>query len=143
MSNFKDVKDVLPHREPFLFIDSVVSLDRETNTIVCKKKFEDTMDIYKGHFPGNPITPGVIILEAMAQAGAYLTLVEPGNEGKLALFAGADKVKWKKTVLPNDEVIFRVQVTTWKCGIGFADATASVNDKVVCSATIKVALTSN
>lgn len=140
MYNLEQIKKVLPHRDPFLFLDEVTEMSHEERNIVANKTFHEDLDIFKGHFPDKPITPGVIILEAMAQAGAFLVLSSEGYEGKIALFAGADNVKWRNPVLPNDKVIFKVQVKNFRHGVGLAEAHAYVNDLVVCEALIKVVI---
>lgn len=136
MYNLEDIKKILPHRDPFLFLDQINNMSNDS--IEAEYTFIDTLDIFKGHFPTKPIVPGVIILEAMAQAGAFLALSIEEHKGKLALFAGADKIKWRNPVLPNDKVVFKVEVKNFRHGVGIAEAFAYVNDELACEATIKV-----
>lgn len=138
--NLEQIKEVLPHRDPFLFLDEILEVNEEASTIVACKTFTEDLDIFKGHFPNLPITPGVIILEALAQAGAFLALSKEEYKGKIAYFIGADNVKWKNPVLPNDTVILKVEVIKFRHGIGVANSNAYVNDNLVCSATLKVAV---
>ncbi len=138
MYNLEDIKRVLPHRDPFLFIEQIVEMNDES--ITATNVFKSDLDIYKGHFPDFPITPGVIILEAMAQTGAFLVLSKEEYKGKIAYFLGADNVKWRNPVLPNDKVVFKVSVEKFRRGIGVAQAYAYVNDKLCCEAIIKVAV---
>ncbi len=138
MYNLEDIKKVLPHRDPFLFLDEVTYMSHEERTITANKTFSPDLDMYKGHFPEKPITPGVIILEAMAQAGAFLVLSYDGYQGKIAFFAGADNVKWRNPVLPGDKVEIKVDVINFRHGVGVSQGVAMVNGVVVCEATLKV-----
>ncbi len=138
MYNLEDIKKVLPHRDPFLFLDEVTHMCHEEKTITARKTFHADLDIFKGHFPGKPITPGVIILESMAQAGAFLVLSYEGYQGKIAFFAGADNVKWRNPVLPGDTIEIKVDVVNFRHGVGVSKGVASVNGVVVCEATLKV-----
>lgn len=138
MYNLEQIKEVLPHRDPFLFIDEIIEMSHEERTISAKKFFSKDLDFFKGHFPNQPITPGVVILEAMAQTGAFLVLSHETYKGKIALFAGADEVKWRNVVLPDDEVIFKLTIKNFRHGVGIAKAYAYVDDKIACEALIKV-----
>lgn len=138
--NLEQIKKILPHRDPFLFLDEILEVNEDEGSIVASKTFNEDLDIFKGHFPNLPITPGVIILEALAQAGAFLALSKEEYIGKIAYFIGADDVKWKSPVLPNDTVILKVKVIKFRHGIGLAQGEAYVNDELACSATLKVAV---
>ncbi len=138
MYNLDDIKKVLPHRDPFLFLDKITNISDDRNIIEAQYTFKEDLDIFKGHFPTKPIVPGVILLESMAQAGAFLVLSLDEYKGKLALFAGADSVKWRNPVLPNDTVVLKVEVKKFRHGVGLAEAYAYVNGNIACEAIIKV-----
>lgn len=123
-----DVKEILPHRDPFLFVDSIVSINKSKD-IVAKRKFGQDELFFKGHFPGYPVVPGVIIVESLAQAAGIL-IYESHKEnlqGKLPALAGLNSVKFRKPVRPDDTVILKVELiksraTLWKLlGLAYMD----------------------
>ena len=138
--NRDEIKKIIPHREPFLLIDEVVEVE-QGKKIKAVKHVSDEEYYFKGHFPSNPIMPGVLIVETIAQAGAVLALMMPENKGKIVLFAGIDKVRFKKIVRPGDELILDVELENLKRNIGKAKGRATVRDEVVCTAEILFALT--
>jgi len=99
----EQIEEILPHRDPFLFLDEVTVLEPGSR-VVARKLVQEDEWFLTGHFPGRPIMPGVIIVEAMAQCGAVAVLADEANRGKLALFAGIDDVRFKRMVLPGDEL---------------------------------------
>lgn len=104
----KDPKDLIPHREPFLFVDRLEKAEQDG--IVAYRKFTEADFFFKGHFPGYPVVPGVILVEAMAQSGgAGLSQMGSFKDGTLFFFASVDKVKFRRQVRPGDEVRFEVQ----------------------------------
>jgi len=112
--NKEEIKNFLPHRDPFLFVDSVIELEPEVR-IIASKRFGTELDFFKGHFPGNPIVPGVILLEALAQAGGILfassypeKIKEKGRFNVYLL--GVESVKFRKPVLPGDNVKLEVKL---------------------------------
>ncbi len=107
MSNIKPIEELIPHRSPFLFVDSIDSATRET--ITGHKTFLPTEPFFAGHFPGHPVVPGVILIEAMAQCGGagLKILTSAGNEG-LFFLAEVSKARFRKQVLPGDKVTFRI-----------------------------------
>ena len=108
MERFTDIESLLPHRQPFLFVDAIESYDE--NGAVCTRKFTDEDFFFKGHFPQYPIVPGVILIETMAQAGgAALSLQKLFEEGSLFFLASVDKVKFRHRVRPGDTV--RMEIT--------------------------------
>ena len=136
MSNFKklnkeDIKKIIPHREPFLLIDEVLEVE-PGKSIKAVKNVDESEYYFKGHFPQNPIMPGVLMLEAIAQAGAIAVLLLPENKGKLALFAGIDKARFKKIVRPGDKLEIEVEITDFRRNIGKARGTARVGSVVAC-----------
>src|SRR5437763_11576328 len=103
------IQTIIPHRDPFLFLDEVVELEPGARVLARKQVREDEW-FFPGHFPGRPIMPGVIIVEALAQAGAVAVLSVEENRGKLALFAGIDDVRFKRIVSPGDELTLTCEV---------------------------------
>ena len=138
----EQIKQIIPHRDPFLLIDEVLELAPGTRC-VAGKHITGAEDFFRGHFPDYPVMPGVLILEAMAQAGAVAILSLEEYKGKIALFAGADNVKWKRQVRPGDELRLEVSLQKAKFGVICGEGTAYVGDAVVCTAGIKCAVQNN
>ena len=130
MLNKEEIEKIIPQREPFLMIDEVEEFIPGESAIAYKYVREDEW-YFKGHFPGNPIMPGVLITESLAQTGAVAILSMEENKGKNALFGGIDKMKFKKMVVPGDKLRLEVKVIKRKGPIGIGEAKATVNDKVV------------
>ncbi|GIW47260.1 MAG: 3-hydroxyacyl-[acyl-carrier-protein] dehydratase FabZ [Deltaproteobacteria bacterium] len=109
--NKEDIKKLIPHREPFLFVDEVVHIEPGVS-IVAVKSFEPSEFFFKGHFPGHPVVPGVIIVEALAQVGGILVCFSFGNEFKegLPALAGLENVRFRKPVLPGDRVTLQAHI---------------------------------
>ena len=134
----EDIKKYLPHREPFLFVDEVVNID-EKNGIHAKKLVLEDEYLLQGHFPDNPIFPGVIIIEALGQASGILGFVKMNKtpeEGSIYVLAGVDKVRFRKRVRPGDTIDLYSKVLGEKRGIWKFDCRAELNNEIVCSATI-------
>ena len=136
-----DIKAYLPHRYPFLLVDRVVSVD-PGKSIVAYKNISFNEPMFEGHFPGDPIFPGVMIIEAMAQAAGLLGFrtAEEANmavaEGALYLFVGADRVRFKRPVVPGDQLMLTATFVSAKRTIWKFDCEPRVGDEFVCSATI-------
>ena len=127
----EEIEKILPHRDPFLLIDEVTEL--EPGRSIKALRFVSRQEYYfKGHFPGNPIMPGVLMLEAIAQAGAIAVLVLPENKGKLVLFAGIDKARFKRIVKPGEQLVIEVEITDFRRNIGKAKGTAKVDGELAC-----------
>jgi 3-hydroxyacyl-[acyl-carrier-protein] dehydratase len=122
----QEIEAILPHRDPFLLLDEVVDL-RPGEKVVARKQVRPDEWYLSGHFPGRPIMPGVLIVEAMAQAGAVAVLSEEENQGKLALFAGIDGVRFKRVVEPGDELELTCELERVRGPIGRGKATATVD----------------
>ena len=134
----EDIKKYLPHREPFLFVDEVVNID-EKNGIHAKKLVSEDEYLLQGHFPDNPIFPGVIIIEALGQASGILGFVKMNktpDESSIYVLAGVDKVRFRKRVRPGDNIDLYSKVLGEKRGIWKFDCRAELNNEIVCSATI-------
>jgi 3-hydroxyacyl-[acyl-carrier-protein] dehydratase len=127
--------DVLAHRPPFLFLDEVLELtvgDRATGLW----HLTGDEDFFAGHFPGRPTLPGVLMVEALAQLGAYLVLSDPQFAGKLPLFGGIDKARFRRQVGPGDTLSLEVQLTQVSARAGKGTGVARVGDEVACKGDI-------
>ena len=136
--NTEEVTKYLPHRNPFLFIDEIVSVE-VGKKIHCIKNNSLDEDYFKGHFPNNPVMPGVIILEALAQASGILgfkTMNKTPEEGSIYVFAGVDKVRFRKRVGPEDVIHLYSEVINEKKGIWKFETRAEVDGDLVCTETI-------
>ena len=129
MLNKEEIKEIIPQRDPFLMIDEVEDYVPGESCIAYKNVNEGEW-YFKGHFPGNPIMPGVLITESLAQAGAVAILSMEENKGKNALFGGINNMKFKKMVVPGDRLILEVKIIKRKGPIGVGEALASVDGKV-------------
>jgi 3-hydroxyacyl-[acyl-carrier-protein] dehydratase len=124
-----EIEAILPHRDPFLLLDQVVELEPGAR-VVARKKVRSDEWYLSGHFPGRPIMPGVLIVEAMAQAGAVAVLSEEENRGRLALFAGIDGVRFKRIVEPGDELELTCNLEKVRGPIGKGRAEARVDGEL-------------
>jgi 3-hydroxyacyl-[acyl-carrier-protein] dehydratase len=127
-----DPVDLLPHRPPFRFVDEVVELVAGERITALYQVTGDE-DFLAGHFPGRPIFPGVIQLEALAQAGAIAVLSDPRHTGKLPLFGGVEEVRFRRQVLPGDQLHLAVELERMSGRGGWGRATATVDGKTSCS----------
>ncbi|MCH7680912.1 3-hydroxyacyl-ACP dehydratase FabZ [candidate division KSB1 bacterium] len=135
-----EIQKVLPHRYPFLLIDRIVDLV-PMQRVVGIKNVTINEPFFQGHFPGNPIMPGVLILEAMAQTGGFLLLNTKNDpSGKLLYFTGINKVKFRKPVVPGDQLRFEVKFLKLRQNICKMKGLALVEDKVVCQAELTAAV---
>lgn len=139
MLTAKEIEAILPHRYPFLLVDRIEEVEKGKKAIGIKNVTINE-PFFQGHFPGEPIMPGVLIVEAMAQVGAVAILSLEENMGKLAVFAGIDKVRFRKQVVPGDVLHMEVELTALKRGIGKATAKAEVDGKIVCQGELMFAM---
>jgi 3-hydroxyacyl-[acyl-carrier-protein] dehydratase len=138
--DINEIMQILPHRYPFLLIDRVVELVR-MQRIVAIKNVTINEPFFQGHFPTYPIMPGVLMVEAMAQAGGALLLTEvPDRDDKLVLFTGIDGAKFRAPVVPGDQVRIEVEVLKWRSRGATMRGNAYVDSKLVCEAEIKCQL---
>jgi 3-hydroxyacyl-[acyl-carrier-protein] dehydratase len=134
-----EIEAILPHRDPFLLLDEVIDLAPGRRAVARKRVRADEWYL-SGHFPGRPIMPGVLIVEAMAQAGAVAVLAEEENRGKLALFAGIDGVRFKRVVEPGDELELTCELEQVRGPVGRGKATATVDGKLAARGTLTFAV---
>lgn len=133
------IEAIIPHRDPFLLLDRVVELV-PGEYAVAEKDIVHTMDVFRGHFPGHPVFPGVLQLEALAQTGAVAVLSQPEAEGKIVLFGGVDKVRFRQQVVPGDTLRLEMRMIKSRGPVGKAEGKAYVDGRLVCSGTITFAV---
>ena len=135
----EEVQQILPHRYPFLLVDRITGGEAGAwcEGIKCVTANEP---FFQGHFPGKPIMPGVLILEALAQTGAVAILSLPENRGKLALFGGVKSARFKKQVVPGDVLQLRCELTRQVGPVGFGTAVARVDGKIAAQAELTFAI---
>lgn len=138
MLNQEQIKAIIPHRDPFLLIDSVSQMGDDN--ITAFKIVTGDEDFFRGHFPQFPVMPGVLIVEAMAQALAVLMLSRPEFKGKIGFFGGMDKVRFKRKVVPGDTLRFEVKLTNLRGSVSFASGKAYVGQDLAAAADIICAI---
>jgi 3-hydroxyacyl-[acyl-carrier-protein] dehydratase len=134
-----EIEAILPHRDPFLLLDEVTELEPGVR-VVARKRVRDDEWYLAGHFPGRPIMPGVLMVEALAQTGAVAVLSEEENRGKLALFAGIDDVRFKRLVTPGDELELICELQRVRGPIGRGKARATVDGELAVRGTLTFAV---
>jgi 3-hydroxyacyl-[acyl-carrier-protein] dehydratase len=140
LPDIHQILSILPHRYPFLLIDRIVELQRKER-IVALKNVTVNEPFFAGHFPGNPIMPGVLTVEAMAQAGAVLLLTEfPDRNQKLVFFTGIEKARFRQPIVPGDQLRIEVKVLAWRSIAGRMDGKVFVGDKLVAESIISCAV---
>ena len=139
MLDREDVKAIIPHRDPFLLVDRVESYEPGERCIAYLDVSEEAFWV-PGHFPEYAVMPGVLIVEALAQAGAVALLSLPENQGRIALFAGIDKARFKRQVRPGDALRLECAIIRRRGPIGFGEAKASVDGELACSAELMFAV---
>jgi 3-hydroxyacyl-[acyl-carrier-protein] dehydratase len=135
----EQIEAILPHRDPFLLIDEVVELE-PGERVVARKRVRGDEWWFAGHFPGRPVMPGVLIVEAMAQAGAVAVLSEEENRGRIAFFGGIDDVRFKRIVEPGEELELECRLERVRGPIGKGKATAKVDGKLAARGTLTFAV---
>lgn len=135
----KEIMEILPHRQPFLLIDTVEEIEPGVRA-VARKCVTYNEPYFAGHFPGEPVMPGVLLMEALAQTGAVAILSMEENRGKTAYFAGINGAKFKQKVVPGDVLTLETEIIKQKGPIGVGKATARVDGKIACVAELTFAI---
>jgi len=133
------IQEIIPHRYPFLLVDRIISVE-EGRKAVGLKNVSANEPFFQGHFPGYPVMPGVLIIEAMAQVGAVALLKMPEFAGKIALFAGIDKARFRRQVFPGDQLRIEVEVMKLRGRVGKSSCTAYVGEEVAAEAQLMFAI---
>ncbi|MDP4171691.1 MAG: 3-hydroxyacyl-ACP dehydratase FabZ [Bacillota bacterium] len=139
MLDVTQIKEIIPHRYPFLLVDKILELE-EGQKAVGIKNVTANEEFFNGHFPDYPVMPGVLIVEALAQVGAVAMLIKEENKGRLAFFAGIDSCRFKKQVKPGDQLRLEVEIIRLRGPIGKGKAVATVDGEIACEAEITFAL---
>lgn len=142
MLGSREIQQIIPHRWPFLLVDKVVELQPGEGAIGIKNVTAGEL-CFQGHFPDYPIFPGVLIIEALAQVGAVAVLSVPENKGRIVLFAGVDKFRFRGPVFPGDSLRLEVKFTKMRGPIGKGTAKATVEGKTVAEGELTFALTNS
>ena len=137
--DINEIKKILPHRPPMLLVDRILEIE-PFKSATGLKNITMNEPQFLGHFPNNPIMPGVLILEAMAQVGGVAMLYPEEHRGKIALFGGMDNIKFKQIVIPGDTLITKAEIVRVRGDFGVLHADGYVKDKMVASADFKFAL---
>ncbi|MBD8069455.1 3-hydroxyacyl-ACP dehydratase FabZ [Bacillus sp. PS06] len=139
MLDINQIKEIIPHRYPFLLVDRILELE-EGKRAVGIKNVTANEEFFNGHFPEFPVMPGVLIVEALAQVGAVAMLIKDENRGRLAFFAGIDNCRFKRQVVPGDQLRLEVEMTRVRGAMGKGKATATVDGELVCEMELMFAL---
>ncbi len=142
MLNNIDIQKILPHRYPFLLVDKVTEIE-DGKKAVGIKNVTVNEPFFQGHFPGNPIMPGVLIVESLAQVGAVMLLSMPENKGKLGVFTGINSMKFRRQVVPGDTLLLEAELVTYRHGMGKANVKATVDGAVAAAGEISFAVIEN
>ncbi len=137
--NIEQIKEILPHRYPMLLVDRIDELEPGVRA-VGTKCVSANEDFFNGHFPQKPVMPGVLIIEALAQTGAVAILSEPEYKGKIVLFGGIKKARFKRQVVPGDVLTLSCTLTSRRGPVGFGEAVAKVGDEVAVVAELTFAV---
>lgn len=139
MLDINEIKKIIPHRYPFLLVDRILEVE-DGKRAVGIKNVSVNEPFFNGHFPDFPVMPGVLIIEAMAQVGAVALLKMPEYQGKIALFAGIDKARFRQQVVPGDQLKIEVEFTKIKGPIGKGTGKAYVGEKLAAEAELMFAI---
>ncbi len=137
--DMQQIKDIIPHRYPFLLVDKITEVE-EGKRVSGIKNVSINEPFFQGHFPDYPVMPGVLIIEALAQVGAITMLGKEDNKGKIGFLAGVDKCRFKRQVKPGDQLNLQVEILRLKGPIGKGKGVATVDGEVACEAEIMFAI---
>ena len=135
----KEIMEIIPHRQPFMLIDTIEEMEPGVRAL-AKKCVSYNEPFFQGHFPGEPVMPGVLIIEALAQTGAVAILSLPENKGKTAYYAAINSATFKKKVIPGDVLMLKTEIIKVKGPMGIGKATATVDGKVAVQAELTFAI---
>ncbi|GGG26276.1 3-hydroxyacyl-[acyl-carrier-protein] dehydratase FabZ [Lysinibacillus alkalisoli] len=139
MLNTQEIQAIIPHRYPFLLVDRILEVEEGKHAVGIKNVTANE-EFFNGHFPNYPVMPGVLIVEALAQVSAVIMLMKEENKGQIGLFAGIDKCRFKRQVVPGDQLRLEVTMTRTRGKIAKATAVATVEGEVACEAEVTFAL---
>lgn len=137
--NREQIKEIIPHRDPFLLIDEVIEME-QGKRVVAMKHVNENEYYFQGHFPQEKVMPGVLIVEALAQAGAVAILSMEEHRGKIAYFGGIKEAKFRQKVVPGDTLRLEVDLERLRSKAGYGKATAYLGDKIACQCEIMFAI---
>ena len=135
----KDIQKIIPHRYPFQLVDRIIEVEPGKRAVGIKNVTINE-PFFQGHFPGNPIMPGVLMVEALAQTAGVAALMDDSNKGRLGVFAAIDSMKFKKLVTPGDTLRLEAEITAFKLNIMVVNVKATVDGKVAAQGVIRCAL---
>lgn len=136
--DLEDIKKILPHRDPFIMVDQILEIKEDF--IVGVKHLNPNEPFFKGHFPGRPVMPGVLMVEALAQTGGVLVLSKSENRGKIAYLVSVNEARFRRVVVPGEELRLEVKVLKMKSRIGLVHGKAFVGKEIACEAEIMFSL---
>ncbi|NLY75644.1 MAG: 3-hydroxyacyl-ACP dehydratase FabZ [Firmicutes bacterium] len=139
MYDINQIKTMLPHRYPFLLVDRVLEIVPRQR-LVALKNVTVNENFFNGHFPEKPVMPGVLIIESMAQAAGLVMLSEDQHKGKIPYFTGIDNARFRRTIVPGDQIIIEIEVIRLKGNVGRAKAVAKVDDQIATEAELMFVL---
>lgn len=138
MLDKEGIKQIIPHREPFLLFDELIELKDKSATGI--KYVSEDEYYFKGHFPEQPVMPGVLIVESLAQVGGMIALSNPEHKGKKAYLVGIKDAKFRRMVVPGDKLVLKVTLSNFRRSFGYGEGKAYVDGELACEATISFAI---